>query len=105
MGVAGPALLILKIYTTFKDIQMMLKHFLDISTGFRYKKKIKKSSPSIYRDVHELARLKHHKCTHFITCLQSSSIVLFTSTPRPTILFCCPQAIHENFRTPRISSL
>ena len=44
--------LILKNYTTFKDVQMMLKHFFDISTGFGYKK-IKKSSPSIYRDVHD----------------------------------------------------
>ena len=48
--------LILKIYTTFKDVQMMLKHFFDISTGFGYKK-MKKSSPSIYRDVHELAQV------------------------------------------------
>ena len=29
----------------------MLKHFFDISTGFRYKK-MEKSSPSMYRDVH-----------------------------------------------------
>ena len=29
-------LLILKIYTTFKDIQMMLKWFFDISNGFRF---------------------------------------------------------------------
>jgi hypothetical protein len=26
----------LKIYTTFKDVQMMLKIFFDISTGFRF---------------------------------------------------------------------
>jgi hypothetical protein len=32
----------------------MLKHFFDISTGFRYKKN-EKSSLSIYRDVHALA--------------------------------------------------
>ena len=32
------ALLILKIYTTFKDVQMMLKIFFDISTGFRFSK-------------------------------------------------------------------
>ena len=32
------ALLILKIYITFKGVQVMLKHFFDISTGFRYKK-------------------------------------------------------------------
>ena len=32
----SPALLILKIYTTFKDVQMKLKQFLDISTGFRF---------------------------------------------------------------------
>ena len=31
-------LLILKIYTTFKDVQMMLKIFFDISTGFRFSK-------------------------------------------------------------------
>ena len=28
-------LLILKIYTTFKDVQMILKRFFDISTGFQ----------------------------------------------------------------------
>ena len=44
----------MKIDTTFKDVQMTLKHFFDISTGFRYKK-MEKSSPSIYRDVHGLA--------------------------------------------------
>ena len=49
----SPTLLILKNYTTFKDVQMILKHFFDISTGFRYKK-MEKSSPSIYRDVHDL---------------------------------------------------
>ena len=37
-----------------KDVQMMLKHFFDNSTGFRYKK-MGKSSPSIYRDVHVLS--------------------------------------------------
>jgi hypothetical protein len=31
-------LLILKIYTTFKDVQMILKRFYDISTGFRFSK-------------------------------------------------------------------
>ena len=31
-------LLILKIYTTFKDVQMILKRFFDISTGFRFSK-------------------------------------------------------------------
>ena len=31
-------LLILKIYTTFKDVQMMLKIFFDISTSFRFLK-------------------------------------------------------------------
>ncbi len=31
---------------------MMLKHFFDISTGFRYKK-MDTSSPSMYRDVHD----------------------------------------------------
>ena len=30
----GPTLLILKIYTTFKDVQMMLELFFDTSTGF-----------------------------------------------------------------------
>ena len=34
----SPTLLILKIYTTFKDVQMMLKIFFDISTGFRFLK-------------------------------------------------------------------
>ena len=34
------------------DVQMRLKNFFDISNGFRYKKK-EKSSPSIYRDVHD----------------------------------------------------
>jgi hypothetical protein len=28
----------LKIYTTFKDVQMILKRFFDISTGFRFSK-------------------------------------------------------------------
>ena len=32
---------------TFKDVQLMLKHFFDI-------KKMEKSSSSIYRDVHDL---------------------------------------------------
>ena len=31
-------LLILKIYTTFKDVQMKLKIFFDISTSFRFSK-------------------------------------------------------------------
>ena len=31
-------LLILKMYTTFKDVQMMLKIFFDTSTGFRFAK-------------------------------------------------------------------
>ena len=52
----SPTLLILKNYTTFKDVQMVLKHFFDISTGFRYKK-MEKSSPSIYRDVHDVLYL------------------------------------------------
>ena len=42
MGVAGitfePRPPNSQIYTTFKDVQVMLKHFFDISTGFRYKK-------------------------------------------------------------------
>ena len=32
------AILILKIYTTFKGVQMMLKQFFNISTGFRFSK-------------------------------------------------------------------
>ena len=31
-------LLILKIYTTFKDVQMILQRFFDISTGLRFSK-------------------------------------------------------------------
>ena len=47
------ALLILKIYTTFKDVQVMLKHFFDISTGFRNKKKWKRVlRPSIETSMH-----------------------------------------------------
>ena len=42
MDVAGlivePNPLILKIYTTFKDVQIMLKLFFNISTGFRFSK-------------------------------------------------------------------
>ena len=42
MGVAGVifshTFLILKIYTTFKGVQMMLKIFFDISTGFKFSK-------------------------------------------------------------------
>ena len=42
MGVAGlmfePRPPDFEINTTFKGVQMMLKHFFDISTGFRYKK-------------------------------------------------------------------
>ena len=44
MGVVG---LILKIFTTFKDVQMMLKQFFDISTGFRFSKLQWGSVPSI----------------------------------------------------------
>ena len=33
--------------------QIVLKHFFDISAGFRYKK-MEKSSQSIYRDFHGL---------------------------------------------------
>ena len=47
----SPTLLILKINITFKDVQMMLKHFL-ISLLVSDIKKMEKSSPSIYRDVH-----------------------------------------------------
>ena len=31
-------------YTTYKDVQMMLKHFFNISTGFRCKKNEKEFS-------------------------------------------------------------
>ena len=34
----SPALLILKIYTTFKHVQMILEIFFDNSTGFRFSK-------------------------------------------------------------------
>jgi hypothetical protein len=30
----------LKIYTTFKDVQMILKRFYDISTGFRFQRSV-----------------------------------------------------------------
>ena len=40
-------LLILKINTTFKDVQIMLKQFFDISTGFRFSKLQWVSVPSI----------------------------------------------------------
>ena len=33
-------LLILKIYTTFEDVQMMFKWFFDISTGFRFQRSV-----------------------------------------------------------------
>ena len=45
----SPTLLILKNYTTFKDFQMVLKHFFDISTGFRYKKNGKEFSVHLKR--------------------------------------------------------
>ena len=44
----------------------MLKHLLDISTGFRYKK-MEKNSPSIYRDVHDLAYYWLHSFITVIT--------------------------------------
>ena len=40
-------LLILKTYTTSKDVQMMLKQFFDISAGFRFSKLQWGSVPSI----------------------------------------------------------
>ena len=43
----SPTLLILKNHTTFKGVQMILKHFFDISTGFRYKKWKRVLRPSI----------------------------------------------------------
>ena len=43
----SPTLLILKNYTTFKDVQMISKHFFDISTGFRFSKMQWGSVPSI----------------------------------------------------------
>ena len=36
--IIDPPLLILKIYTTFKDVQIILKWFFDISTDFRFSK-------------------------------------------------------------------
>ena len=50
-------LLILKIFTTFKDVQMILKQFFDISTGFRFSKMQWGSVPSI--PVAVLAQLDH----------------------------------------------
>ena len=48
MGEAGVlfshTLLVLKYFTTFKDVQMMLKIFFDISTGFRFSKSSVKCS-------------------------------------------------------------
>ena len=53
MGVAGlmfePHPPNFEIYTTFKDVQMMLKHFFDISTGFRSKKNGKEFSVHLLR--------------------------------------------------------
>jgi len=40
-------LLILKIFKIFKDVQMVLKQFFDISTGFRFSKMQSGSAPSI----------------------------------------------------------
>ena len=49
MGVAvlSHTLLILKNYATFKDVQMMLKQYFDISTGLRFSKLQWGSVPSI----------------------------------------------------------
>ena len=49
MGMAG---LTFEPHPPFIDVQMMLKHFFDISTGF-WHKKMEKSFPSSYRDVHD----------------------------------------------------
>ena len=38
MGVTGHTLLTLKIYTTFKDIEMILKLFFETSIAFRFSK-------------------------------------------------------------------
>ena len=57
----SPALLILKNYTTFKDVQMILKDFLDISTGFRYKKKWKRVlRPSIETSMSKCKGTNRH---------------------------------------------
>ena len=45
----------------------MLKHFFDISTGFGYKK-MEKSSPSIYRDVHALFKTASGTATFLAKC-------------------------------------
>jgi len=47
-------LLILKNYTTFKDVQMILKQFFDISTGFRSSKMQSGCVPSIPAAVLDL---------------------------------------------------
>ena len=47
--------------TTFKDVQMMLEHFFDISTGSRYKEKWKRVLCFLYRDVHELGYCQNHQ--------------------------------------------
>ena len=53
MGLAGlvlsPTLLTLKIYITFKDVEVILKNLFDISTGFRYKKIGKEFSVHLQR--------------------------------------------------------
>ena len=51
--VLGHVVVVLRISTDPTEFLSVLKHFFDISTGFRYKKN-GKSSPSIYRDVHGL---------------------------------------------------
>ena len=60
---------------------MMLKHFFDISTGFRYKK-MEKSSPSIYRDVHALAQPLCYSVpkVSFLQAAESSIIAVTRNT-------------------------
>ena len=48
-------------YTTFKDVQMTLKHFFDISTGFQYKKWKGVLRPSI-----ETSMSRHASCCQIL---------------------------------------
>ena len=74
-------LLILKIYTTFKDVQMMLK--IDISTGFRF------SKISVECSVHLCS------CPWFIE-LQFQYMKIPSSNLWRT---CCVQKLFLTFRT------
>ena len=55
-------LLILKIYTTFKDVQMMLKWFFDIYIGFRFSK----ISVGVFRSYLRLSLAKACFCTQSV---------------------------------------